>query len=87
MAMRNERRESLAGASRSTKPSSHSCTTAIAVKVLVTDPIRNTVSSLTGSLNSISATPRRAVVLAAGAWGTHLGPQQTRTGHPPGFSF
>ena len=38
-------------------PCSHSCITAIAVKVLVIEPIRKTVSSVTGAFEAISARP------------------------------
>src|SRR5207248_1626867 len=40
-----------------TRPRSHSCSTAIAVNVLVTDPIRNTVSWVTGVFDAMSASP------------------------------
>src|SRR5215212_10363763 len=41
----------------STSPCSHSCMTAIAVKVLVIDPIRKTVSSAIGVFAAVSASP------------------------------
>ena len=47
----------LAGASRSTSPCSHNCITATAVKVLVTEPIRKTVSAVTGVCDAMSARP------------------------------
>jgi len=51
------RRYWLAGASRSTEPRSHSCITAIAVKVLVIEAIRKTVFWVIGVSESMSASP------------------------------
>jgi hypothetical protein len=47
----------VAGASRSTNPCSHSCITATAVKILVSDAMRKTVSSVIGVFAATSASP------------------------------